>query len=404
MILSQIAQQINPSPTLKLNAKAAVLRQAGEPVIHLGGGEPKSKASPDAINATIAHLETGEIRYAAVGGIPELKQAIIDYTEQHYHRLVEPANVIASSGAKQALMVGLQAILNPQDEVIFPVPYWVSYPEMVKLAYGVPVPVTPAGGSLYPTIQDIEKKVTANTKVILINSPNNPSGVVYPTGVIADLVDFCEKREIFLIMDDIYHQLVFDGQKAPSGYEFTKKSVDESKLLVINGVSKLYAMTGFRLGWAIGNRELIAAMTRIQAHQTSGSSILAQKGAIGALTGDQSCVRALRSTLETHRDILLAELAEIPNLKVQKPEGTFYSFVDFRAYEADSRQLSDFLIENVLVLAVPGVDFGMDGYLRLSFCGSEADIREGIRRIRWALDPNQTEPLTIGNRQVVKTW
>ena len=203
MSLSLIAKSIKPSPTLALNEKFAILKAKGNPVIHLGGGEPKSKVPMDAILATSAHLNTGEIRYAPADGIPALKQAIIRYTEEFYNRKVEPENVIASGGAKQAIMVALQAILNPQEELIFPVPYWVSYPDMARLCGAIPVPAPAEDGTFYPRLKDIEDRISSYTKAMIINSPNNPSGAMYSEEFIAAVVELCEKKDIYLIMDDI---------------------------------------------------------------------------------------------------------------------------------------------------------------------------------------------------------
>ena len=244
MSLSQLARSINESPTLKLNETAALLREKGEPVIHLGGGEPKSKAPIDAIINCTSLLNTGEVRYTAPDGIPALKKAVIRYTEEHYHKLVSADNVLVSGGAKQALMVLLHAILDPKEEVIFPAPYWVSYPEMVKLAGGVPVVVTAEDGTFYPTIKEITDAVGSYTKAIILNSPNNPSGAMYSREFIAEMVEFCEKKSLYLIMDDIYNRLVFEGKSAPICYDFAKTDLEQSKLVVINGVSKTYAMTG----------------------------------------------------------------------------------------------------------------------------------------------------------------
>ncbi len=404
MSLSQIARSIKASPTLALNEKAAILREKGDPVIHLGGGEPKSRAPMDALLAAVNSLNSGEIRYAPADGIPELKKSIIRYTEEYYHRKVNPENVIASSGAKQSIMVALQAILNPQEEVIFPAPYWVSYPDMARLCGAIPVPALPEDGTFYPRLKDIEQRVGSYTRVIIINSPNNPTGAYYSEEFIADIVDFCERKGIYLIMDDIYHRLLFDGKKTYSAYDFTKKSVEESKLLIVNGVSKQYAMTGFRIGWAVGNKKLIEAMSNIQGHQTSGPSVLLQKAAVGALNGIQSSVESLRVTLENNRNVLVEQLQSFSGVKVHIPDGTFYLFADFSAYEKDSQKLSSFLIDKVMVLTVPGKEFGLDGYLRISYCGTIKDITEGIERMKWALDPNSPNELYIGDRKLVRDW
>lgn len=404
MSISQIARTISASPTLTLNEKAAILREKGEPVIHLGAGEPKSKAPMDAIMAAAAHLNTGEIRYAPADGIPALKKAIIHYTEEHYNRLVEPENVMASGGAKQAIMVALQAILNPQEEVIYPAPYWVSYPEMAKLCGAIGVPVLPEDGTFYPRIQDIEQKVGSYTKAVIINSPNNPTGAMYSEEFIANVVDLCEKRDLYLIMDDIYHRLIFDNRRPINCYEYAKDLSENSKLIVINGISKQYAMTGFRIGWAVANKKLIEVMTNIQGHQTSGPSVVLQKAAVGALNGIQSSVENLRVTLENNRNVMIENLNSFEGIKVTKPDGAFYCFADFSVYGKESTKISEFLINKVLVLAVPGVEFGMEGYLRMSFCGSIKDITEGVERMKWALDPNSPNELYIGDRKLVRDW
>ncbi len=404
MSLSLIAKSIKASPTLKLNEKFAILKEKGDPVIHLGGGEPKSRVPIDAILATVAHANTGEVRYAPADGISALKQAIIRYTEEFYGRKVAPENVIASGGAKQSIMVALQAILNPQEEVIYPAPYWVSYPDMAKLCGAIGVAAYPEDGSFYPRLKDIEDRVGSYTRAVIINSPNNPSGAMYSEEFIADVVEFCEKKDLYLLMDDIYHRLIFDGRKPINPYRYAKKLDDSSKLIIINGVSKQYAMTGFRIGWAVANKKLIEAMSNIQGHQTSGPSVLLQKAAVGALNGIQSGVENLRAALENNRNVMISLLNSIEGVRVSKPDGTFYCFADFSAYEKSSNKLSEFLIDKVQVLTVPGAEFGMDGYLRLSYCGAIKEITEGIERIKWALDPNSPNELYIGDRKLVRDW
>ena len=404
MSLSLIGKNVGESVTLKLNETFAILKAKGEPVIHLGGGEPKSKAPLDAITAIASHLNTGEVRYAPADGSVEMKQAVIRYTRENYGRQVQPENIVVSSGAKQAIMIALQAILDPQDEVIFPVPYWVSYPDMVKLCGAIPVPVKPEDGTFTPTMKDIEQHVSSYTKAIIINSPNNPSGTVYPAEFIKEIVQFAEKKGIYLIMDDIYQKLVFSGNSVPNPYDYTNDFTDKSKLVIINGVSKAYAMTGFRIGWAVGNKHLIKAMANIQGHQTSGPSILLQKAAIGAINGIQSVVNSLNSTLENNKRVLMRQLHSFDGVHLIEPQGTFYSFADFSAYEKNSKKLSNYLLEKVKVLTVPGVEFGMEGYLRISFCGSIKDINSGMERIKWAIDPNSPNELYIGERKLVRDW
>jgi aspartate aminotransferase len=404
MSVSQLARSIKASPTLKLNETAAKLRDKGEPVIHLGGGEPKSKAPLDAVLNCATQLNTGEVRYAPADGLPALKKSILRYTEENYGRLLAPQNVIASSGAKQSIMTALYAILEPKDEVVYPAPYWVSYPEMVKLAGGVPVAVTPEDGTFQPTVPDIADKVGSYTKAIVLNSPNNPSGILYPADFVAEMVEFCEKKNLWLVMDDLYNRLVFDGQRTPNPYDHARLPVEQSKLIVVQGVSKMYAMTGFRIGWALGNRELVEAMTNIQGHQTSGPVTVSQWAAVGALSGVQTSIESLRLTLENQRNVMLDRLCTIPGVKVTKPSGTFYCFPDFSAYQKDSQKLAEMLLERVRVVTVPGKEFGMDGHLRLSYCGTIKEIMDGVERIKWALDPAAPNELFLGDRKLVRDW
>jgi len=404
MSLSRIGQSVAESATLKLNMVAGNLKAKGEPVIHLGGGEPKGKAPMDALIGAAGVIGSGEVRYTPAAGIPALRDAIVGYTERFYDYGVKRENVIASGGAKQAIMVCLQAILDPADEVVFPCPYWVSYPEMVKLCGARPVAVRPADGTFYPRLSDIEKAVTPKTKAVIINSPNNPTGAMYSESFIADIVGFCEKKDLFLIMDDIYHRLIFDGLKPVSSFRFIGKEFDSSKLVVVNGVSKQYAMTGFRIGWAVGGVELIRAMTNIQAHQTSGPSVVLQHAALGALNSDQSQVDNLRETLDNNRKVMMEQLNTFDGIKASRPDGTFYCFIDFSKFDKDSTRLAHFLLEKVKVVTVPGVEFGTDGFLRLSTCGSIKDITQGIERIRWALDPGGSSELTIGDQKLIRDW
>jgi aspartate aminotransferase len=404
MSVSQLARSIKASPTLKLNETAARLREKGEPVIHLGGGEPKSKAPLDAVLNCATQLNTGEVRYAPADGLPALKKAILRYTEEHYGQMLAPQNVIVSSGAKQSIMTLLYAILEPKDEVVFPAPYWVSYPEMVKLAGGVPLAVTPEDGTFQPSVPDVADRVGSYTKAIVLNSPNNPSGVMYSRDFVAEMVAFCEKKGLWLVMDDLYNRLVFDGRKAPNAYEFAKQQGDASKLVVVQGVSKMYAMTGFRIGWALANREVVEAMTNIQSHQTSGPVTVSQWAAIGALSGVQTSIESLRLTLENQRNVMLERLRTIPGVHVTKPDGTFYCFPDFSAYDKDSQRLAELLLDRVRVVTVPGKEFGMDGHLRLSYCGTIKEIMDGLERIKWALDPQAPNELFLGDRKLVRDW
>lgn len=409
MTTSQLARSIHESPTLALNEEARVLRERGEPVINMSIGEPKNKAPITALLSSAARLASGEVKYTPPDGTPSLKKAIVHYMEDNYDKMVEPENVIVSAGAKQSLYNLLFSILNPQDEVIILAPYWVSYPEMVRMCYGIPVIVTPEDGSFHPRMQDIEQAVSGYTKAIIVNSPNNPSGQVFSADFIAQIVEFCERKKIYLILDDIYHKLVFDGIRSPIAYQYTNKDIESSMIVIVNGISKLYGMTGFRIGWVVANRKLVGLMTNVQAQTASCTSVVLQAGAEGALTGMQSLVESLRLTFENNRNVIVQELKALNGLRVVKPMGTFYILPDFRAFipshlAQNSIELAKFLLKKALVVTVPGKEFGMEGHLRLSFSGSVKDITTAVERLKWALDPTSPNEIYIGDRKVIRDW
>jgi aspartate aminotransferase len=404
MSVSQLAKTIKESPTLRLNEEARLMRARGEPVIHLGIGEPKNKAPITALLQSAAKLKSGDIKYTPTDGTPSLKKAIIRYMEENYNKLVAPENIIVSNGAKQSLFNILFTIINPQDEVILLAPHWVSYPEMVKMVYGIPVVIAPEDGTFHPRMEDIEAAVSSYTKAIIINSPNNPSGAVYSEEFIASIVDFCEKRDIYLIMDDIYHKLVFDGYKAPPAYQYTQRDLENSRIIVTNGVSKLYGMTGFRIGWVVAPRKLVEVMINIQAQTTSNPPAVSQAAAEGALLGVQSVVDNLRLTIQNNRDVMLQELRAFNGVHIEKPHGTFYCLPDMRAYSNNSVEMADFLLKKAMVVTVPGVEFGMEGHLRLSYAGTVKDVIEGVERMKWALDPESPNEIYIGDRKLIRDW
>jgi aspartate aminotransferase len=375
----------------------------------LGIGEPKNKTPINAILSSAAKIWGGDVKYVPTDGTPSLKKAIVRYMEDNYNRAVAATNIIVSDGAKQSLWNLLFSICNPQDEVIVVAPYWVSYPEMVRMVGAIPVIVTPEDGSFIPRFEEIERVVSSYTRVIIVNSPNNPSGMVYPDELIAQLVQLCESKGIYMICDDIYNKLVFDGTVAIPAYKHTQKDVENSHILIVNGVAKLYGMTGFRIGWVAAPRKLVEIMTNVQSQTTTCVSPVMQAAAEGALTGMQSVVEALRMTIQNNRDVLMQELHSFTGVHCRKPQGTFYALPDFRAYirksvANSSAELSQFLLKKALVVTVPGNEFGMEGHLRLSYAGSVKDITEGIERMKWALDPNAPSEIYIGDRKLTRDW
>jgi len=404
MKLSKIAGEIVESPTLALNEEARLLRERGEAVINLGIGEPKNKTPIAAILSAGAKLSSGEVKYTPPDGLPSMKKAVIRYTEENYNRLVAPENVIITNGAKQSLYNIFYSILNPQDEVIVIAPYWVSYPEMIRMCMGVPVIVTPEDGTFTPRFEDIERAVTSSTRAIVVNSPNNPSGEIYPPELIGKIVEFCERKGIYMICDDIYHKLTFDRNVAAPAYSFTNKDVDDSHIIAVNGVAKLYGMTGFRIGWVVAPRQLVKVMTNVLAQTTSCVSPIAQAAAEGALNGLQSVVEALRLQVQNNRVVVLQEMKTFNGARLIAPKGTFYALPDLRAFNTNSVELSKFLLKKALVVTVPGKEFGMEGHIRISFAGSVKDITEGIARIKWALDATSPNEIYIGDKKMIRDW
>lgn len=404
MRLSKLASEILESPTLALNEEARLLRERGEAVINLGIGEPKNKTPIAAILSSGAKLSSGEVKYTPPDGLPSMKKAVIRYTEENYNRLVAPENVLITNGAKQSLYNIFYSILNPQDEVIVIAPYWVSYPEMIRMCMGIPVIVTPEDGTFTPRFEDIERAVTSSTRAIIVNSPNNPSGEIYPPELIEKIVEFCERKGIYLICDDIYHKLTFDRNVAPPAYSFTKKDVEDSHVIVVNGVAKLYGMTGFRIGWVVAPRQLVKVMTNVLAQTTSCVSPIAQAAAEGALNGLQSVVDALRLQIQNNCEVVLQEMKTFNGARLIPPKGTFYALPDLRAFNNNSVELSKFLLKKALVVTVPGKEFGMEGHIRISFAGSVKDITEGIARIKWALDATSPNEIYIGDKKMIRDW
>lgn len=379
MQLSKISLSIKPSPTLRLNEIANRMKSDGKDIVHLGGGEPEFDIPLKAKEYSVKKLETNRVKYTPSSGIKELKLKIAEYVKRKYYVDVSTDNIVISSGAKQSIYNFLMAVVDPGDEVIIFAPYWVSYPDMVQMLYANPVIVKPSKG-LIPSVDDFKKHITSNTKAVIINSPSNPSGLVYPDDFIKEVVKECINSNIYLLFDSIYDSLVFDGVKISSPFSWIG-DIEQGYVTVVNGFSKSFAMTGFRVGYAVSSKALARAMTNIQAQITSCVSELSQFAAIGAIEEGDSFTLRLVADLERKRDILVNELSKIENIRFEKPQGTFYSFVDFSYYSSDSAKLCADLIEKAGVVTVPGVEFGVEGYLRISFCACADDIVKGIRRI-----------------------
>lgn len=403
MAFNHRLNNIQGSSTLALNDKAQQLIKQGKDLIHLGIGEPLNPCPGLAVKYGIEKLKTGQVKYGPTSGNRDLKEQIQLYTKTHYGRTPKLDQMIVTMGAKQSLANLLYTLLNPGDEVILLAPYWVSYPEMVKLAGGTPIVVQPEA-NLVPDLKAIKSAVSPATKTIILNSPNNPTGVVYPPQLIAAVVDFCETEGIYLIMDDIYHLLVFDEHSWVPGYVFTNQSVQDSQLIVVNGVSKTFGMTGFRIGWTIAPSNIIQAMNTIQGHTTSGASPLLQEAARGALIGGEEGIRSLQQLITQNREIITSGLKELPGVKTVEPGGAFYCFPDFSEHNQDSTQLAEFLLEKAYLITIPGSAFGREGHLRLSYTCSPDQLRESIRRLQWALNRAAPNTFQIGDQKLTADW
>ena len=394
---------IQGSPTLSLNETARDLKDKGADIINLAIGEPLNDFPLAALEYAQKKLETRQIKYSPTGGIKPLKTAIQEYTDTHYGRTPALENIMITVGAKQAIHNLLYTILNPGDEVILFTPFWVSYPEMVKINRGIPVYV-PTNEKFIPELDQVIPYINEKTKAILMNSPNNPTGAVYPAEFVAALVDYCETKEIYLVLDDIYHQLVFGGTQWVPGYVFTSKPIDKSHLVIVNGISKTYGMTGFRVGWAVGPEFIIKAMVKIQSHTTSGASVLNQEAALGALLFGDESIKELKHSIQASKKNLIDGLRKIKGVKLAEPGGTFYCFPDFRTFGIDSNQLASLLLEKAYVATVPGIAFGKEGFLRLSYSCSEEQAEESVKRIRWVLDPDSPREISIGGITLLRDW
>jgi len=386
--LSQRVLQLKPSATLAISAKEKELKAQGIDVIGFGAGEPDFPTPVHIREAAKRSLDRGETFYTPVGGTVELKKAIAFRIAQDYGLEYEPSELLVSCGAKHSLYNIFQAILDPGDEVLVFAPYWVSYPEMISLCGGVPVVVqTQETEAFVPNIEVVRSLVTPRTKAMIVNSPSNPSGTVYPPSTLSELADLAVQHDLMVISDEIYDKLLYDNLTfAPFP---TFKGMKE-RCILVNGVSKTYAMTGFRIGYmAAANKSIIKAATDLQSQSTSNPSNPAQAAAVEALQGPQDEVAAMRSIFEKRRNLMVSLIDEIEGISVTKPRGAFYAFVNVAALFGknginDSNDMAAYLLEKHHVACVPGGAFGSSNHIRLSFATSEKNIVEGMRRIKEA--------------------
>ncbi|TDL97799.1 pyridoxal phosphate-dependent aminotransferase [Macrococcus brunensis] len=385
MELSQRVQKLTPSSTLAITAKANELKAAGQNVIGLAAGEPDFNTPENIIQAAFKAVEAGKTKYTPAGGLPKLKEAIQEKLERDEGLRYELNEIMVASGAKHALYNLFQSILDEGDEVIIPIPFWVSYPEQVKLAGGEPVYVTTDESTAFKVTTDkLDGVLSEKTKAIILNTPSNPTGAIYSKEELQAVADWAVKNQIIVVSDEIYETLVYDGEHisiAALGEDIKKLTV------IINGVSKSHSMTGWRIGYAAGDRQLIKAMTDLASHSTSNPTTPSQWAAIEAYDGDQTFLREMNKTFKSRLDTIYPQLMEIPGIECIKPKGAFYLYPNVketvRLCGLDSAdEFVEQLLETSLVAVVPGSSFGSPDNIRLSYATDLDSMTEAIRRIK----------------------
>ncbi|MGE7024282.1 pyridoxal phosphate-dependent aminotransferase [Solibacillus cecembensis] len=384
-LLANRVKTLTPSTTLAITAKAKELKAQGIDVIGLGAGEPDFNTPENILTAAKKSMDEGLTKYTPAGGLPALKQAIIDKLSRD-NRLTYKANeVMVGVGAKHVLYTLFQVILNEGDEVIIPIPYWVSYPEQVKLAGGVPVYVEGTAEQSYKiTAQQLKDAITPKTKAMIINSPSNPSGMIYSKEELAELAKIAEQNDILIVSDEIYEKLVYNGVEHFSIAQLSEQI--KARTIVINGVAKSHSMTGWRIGYAAGDATIINAMTDLASHSTSNATTTAQYAAIEAYNGPQSTVEEMRQAFESRLAVIFPKVAAIPGVKVLAPQGAFYLLPDVSeaATKTGYASVDDFasaLLTEANVAVIPGSGFGAPATIRISYATSLDLLEESVRRI-----------------------
>ncbi len=391
--LAERVINLKPSPTLAVDAKAKALKAQGADIINLSAGEPDFDTPGHIKDAAIAAIKEGFTKYTPVAGIVELRQAIIDKLKRDYSTEYGLDEVVVSTGGKQGLYNCFQAILDPGHEVIIPVPYWVSYPAMVELAGGRPVFLQCEAETNFDIDLDrLSSLVTDKTRALILNSPSNPTGSVYSPQTLEALAKMAVGKGFYIITDDIYDEIRFDGHGPENPVSVFPDAREH--VIIANGVSKTYAMTGWRIGYLAGPQPVIKAATKIQSQSTSNPNSIAQKAAHAALSGPQDCVKEMVRAFKERRDFIVERLNKISGIKCNTPQGAFYVFPDVSFFFGRSAgdfeikgslELADYLLEKAKVACVPGIAFGDDRFIRFSYATSKEQIEEGLNRLEKAL-------------------
>jgi aspartate aminotransferase len=389
--ISRRIAAITESATLAVDAKAKALKAAGKPVIGFGAGEPDFPTPGYIVEAAVAACRQPAMhRYTPAGGLPALKDAIVAKTARDSGLSITPANVLVTNGGKQAVYEAFATMLDPGDEVLLPAPYWTTYPEAIALAGGVPVPVVADEQSGYlVSVAQLEAARTPRTKALLFCSPSNPTGAVYPADQVEEIGRWALDTGLWVLTDEIYEHLTYGGATAPSMPVVVPELAD--RCVVVNGVAKTYAMTGWRVGWIAGPADVVKAATNLQSHATSNVANVSQAAAIAALNGDLAAVDEMRTAFDRRRKTIVSMLREIPGVACPEPQGAFYVYPSVKGLLGrsiggrvanDSVELAEIVLEQAQVAVVPGEAFGTPGYLRLSYALGDDDLAEGVGRLQ----------------------
>ena len=392
--LSERIASIAESATLAVDAKAKALKAAGRPVIGFGAGEPDFPTPEYIVDAAVEAARNPRFhRYSPAGGLPELKKAIAEKTLRDSGYAVDPSQILVTNGGKQAVYEAFATLLNPGDEVLLPAPYWTTYPEAIRLAGGVPVEVFagPEQGYMV-TVEQLEAACTDKTKLLLFCSPSNPTGAVYPAEQVAEIGRWAAARGLWVVTDEIYEHLTYDGVEFTSIATAAPELGD--KVVVLNGVAKTYAMTGWRVGWMIAAADVIKAATNLQSHLSSNVANVSQMAALAAVSGPLTAVEEMKTAFDRRRKAMVAALNSVDGVDCPMPEGAFYAYADVRQLlgkefpgsdgpvrPQTSAELAALILETVEVAVVPGEAFGPSGYLRLSYALGDEDLAEGMSRL-----------------------
>lgn len=393
MYLSKRVKKIKPSPTLVIDSKAKALKSQGIDIISFGTGEPDFDTPQNIKNVAIDAINKGFTKYCPVSGTLDLKNAIINKFKEDHNLEYTKEEIIVSCGAKHSLYNIFQAIFDDGDEVIIPAPYWVSYPDMAILAGAKPVFINTTDKNHFKvSANDIEKIITKKTKAFMLNSPSNPTGNTYTKEELKEIANVCVKNNLLIISDEIYEKLVYDNFKFFSIAQLSNEV--KERTIVVNGVSKAFAMTGWRIGYAAGPKEIISAMTKIQSQSTSSPTSISLKAATEALNGNKDCLELMRKEFEKRRNYIVERLNKIDGIKCLKPEGAFYVFPNIAGllekeyngkFVNTDMDLADYLLDQAKIAVVPGSAFGAKGYIRLSYATSMENIIKGIDRLEQSL-------------------